>query len=637
MRVFLGSPAVRAMAPEPHPAPTDSKAAGRQLRVLMVCMPWFGIHVPSLALSTLAPIARSSAVVSAADIRYLNIEWAELLYQRSNKRLDSAWYRRISYGDPVGEWIFSGALYDDQDPRHSAYYQLAVARGDNLDEAEQVYSMAADFIEQAADQVAACAYDVVGFTTTFMQNVPSLALARAIKQRDERIITILGGANCDDVQGSALHRNFPFIDYVVRGEGEHTFATILRHVAGAPAPPLAEVAGLCWRSDGQSVANALNGVPLGMAEVPEPSYDDYFAMFHAAQVCHDVRPRIVMEGSRGCWWGQKHHCTFCGLNGSLMPFRSKPAERLLKELGRAVQRHRVLDILFTDNIMDLAHVQELLPRLADTGWDLRMTFEVKANLRYQQLALLAEAGISVIQPGIESLITDVLKLMRKGVTSWQNIRFLRDCTTVGIDTVWNILYGFPGEVERDYLSLVERMPALVHINPPDGLCRVNLTRFSPYFDDPSLGLVNLGPAADLAAAYHLPRREIADLVYMFDSAESGVRGAAVDGLEKAVGQWRARHAGRRLVALRDGNRIVLADARQQGKVREMALDERESLAYRALLRGRTPGAVANLAAGSGTPVQAGWLAERLAAWRDDGYVFQDGSHYVALATGLGWT
>ena len=88
------------------------------------------------------------------------------------------------------------------------------------------------------------------FTTTFGQTVAFARHGRSsLKQRAPGIKTILGGANCDGVMGEALHRSFPWIDVVVRGEAEPVFgdlvdALLLRENAGA-APRLVSARG--WR------------------------------------------------------------------------------------------------------------------------------------------------------------------------------------------------------------------------------------------------------------------------------------------------------------------------------------------------------------------------------------------------------
>lgn len=61
--------------------------------------------------------------------------------------------------------------------------------------------------------------------------------------------------------------------------------------------------------------------------------------------------------------------------------------------------------------------------------------------------------------------------------------------------------GLPGEHDRDYTALIDALPSLHHLLPPAGVFPIKLERFSPYFDDPELGLQVLGPSRNLVSAY----------------------------------------------------------------------------------------------------------------------------------------
>src|SRR5262249_21046555 len=152
----------------------------------------------------------------------------------------------------------------------------------------------------------------------------------------------------------------------------------------------------------------------------------------------------------------KQHCTFCGLNGSGMAFRSRPPAVVQQELTAAVRRQRTLDVLTVDNIMDQRYFSTLLPALAETGWDLRPHYELKANLQPEQLETLRRAGVWHVQPGIESLSSRVLGLMRKGITGCRNVETLREGAEQGLTVAWNWLYGFPGETAADYGAVLEQ-------------------------------------------------------------------------------------------------------------------------------------------------------------------------------------
>ncbi len=174
--------------------------------------------------------------------------------------------------------------------------------------------------------------------------------------------------------------------------------------------------GLTWRGpEGGSIVNRPAGmVPVDL--IPSPDYAGWFDALGRSPVREHVQPKLLFEAARGCWWGEKHQCTFCGLNGAAMTFRAKSAEATWDALRDLVTRYQVLDIVMVENIMDKSHARELLPRIRDAGWDLRLYYEVKANLRADQLALFSDAGVSHIQPGIESLSTRVLGADGQGRT-----------------------------------------------------------------------------------------------------------------------------------------------------------------------------------------------------------------------------
>jgi radical SAM superfamily enzyme YgiQ (UPF0313 family) len=68
---------------------------------------------------------------------------------------------------------------------------------------------------------------------------------------------------------------------------------------------------------------------------------------------------IPFESARGCWWGAKHHCTFCGLNGSAMRFRAKSPQRVLSELADLARRHHSFRFEAVDNILEPRYLKDL--------------------------------------------------------------------------------------------------------------------------------------------------------------------------------------------------------------------------------------------------------------------------------------
>jgi ribosomal peptide maturation radical SAM protein 1 len=168
------------------------------------------------------------------------------------------------------------------------------------------------------------------------------------------------------------------------------------------------------------------------------------------------------------------------------------------------------------NILDYRYLQGLCGPLGEEHYDYRFFYEVKANLKREQLRVMARAGIKVIQPGIESLSSHVLSLMRKGVSMLHNVRCLKWASYYRMDVKWNVLYGFPGETEQDYEQQVRLLPLLRHLPPPAGCGPIWLERFSPYFSDDSFPVTNVRPLDVYQYIYPEPALDLSSVAYFFD-------------------------------------------------------------------------------------------------------------------------
>lgn len=614
------------------------------MKVLLVSMPWAAVNTPSLALGILKREVSGMDGVEVSTI-YANIDYVDWMSARSpftsgehihifNYR-NYAYFSSDTYFRGLGDWIFSSALYgvpswripefreqltDDMEPRMIGL-------------TEALHKLAPAFVEELADRLVALNPDVIGFTTTFQQNAASLALASAVKQRDASIVTVFGGANCDGSQGQALHRNFHFLDYVVRGEGEDVLCKLLDVLKNGKREPLAGIAGLCWRDgSGEPVANELPRRGFSFARPQVPDFDEYFGRFSVSAAQKWTEPMLVVEGSRGCWWGQKHQCTFCGLNGSFMEFRSKSPMAFAEEVLTLVERHQIIDIGITDNILDPAFIAGALPVIAERGYDLRMFCEIKSNMRKEQLESLLKSGITHVQPGVENLSANVLRIMDKGVTGCLNVRLLRDAESIGMMLVWSILYGFPGEEESDYKSIIDQMPALQHLPPPSGANRIAIERFSPYFEKPELGFSDIRPSLMYRVIYDLPEPELHDLAYVFDAPALGVTNEIAQELEKAIAQWRhAYYEGRSRLTFSDvDGSIVLVSDRVGYAWRTFVIDDRDEVAiFGRLSQPRSyEGLMQYVQQSLSARVN---LPELLERWRELGIIFSDGDQMIHVA------
>ncbi|HEU5471034.1 MAG TPA: RiPP maturation radical SAM C-methyltransferase [Actinophytocola sp.] len=603
-----------------------------ELGICLVTMPWQTLDLPSLPLGLLTTVCREAGR-AGPDNYHGNLRWAEFLFERTGGEIGPADYVEVAENgifQGIGDWVFTGVLHGNDFGR-TTFADYVRRHEIDPGRAVDMRAYAEEFVDRAAREILDNEPDVVGFSTTFMQNVPSLAVAARIKRYAPSVITVLGGGNCDGPMGAALHRNYSFVDYVVRGEGESVFPALLDAIERGEPP--ADVPGVCWRRGETSVANADRRHPLPPGRIPVPDFDDWFDHLENSPLEGYIEPKLVLESARGCWWGEAHQCTFCGLNGSLMQFRSKPPRRTVDELTGLVARHRTLDVIMVDNIIDNHYFTDVLPELAALDWDLRIHYEVKANLTRAQIEALRAARVAHVQPGIESLSTRVLKIMDKGVDALRNVRTLRDCESAHLSTTWNLLYGFPGEADEDYWPVIDQVPALVHLQPPSAASPILLERFSPNFDRPELGFARRAPAAIYRHVYDLPQRELADLVYLFDTDAAGIRGPVVEALHQAIEDWEKRHHDSTLVRFESPDGIGVRDRRSGWPERDHRIEDPVLVAaYHQLEHGRSARAIRDRLTDEGLAI----TGPRLAAWLDEldeaGLLFRDGDRYLALAT-----
>jgi ribosomal peptide maturation radical SAM protein 1 len=519
--------------------------------VVLVNMPWARLDTPSIQCGLLtAALRRGGHDVST---QYLNLELAALIGPQQYDAVAGAGSERVHL---FGEWLFGLAAFgpapEADEARYAEQYpevfEAAAAAGITL---AQVTDWRHRVLPQWLDDLAERSFwegaSLVGFTSTFFQNVASLALARRLKTRRPEMTTVFGGANFDGKMYAEYLRAFPFVDCAVVGEGEVPIVDIADAVR-AGNTDLSAIAGVRTLGTVLGTTKEIAARPLTTFASPiTPDYDDYFATVSrlGKRDCIGSRPvRLLVEFSRGCWWGERHHCTFCGLNAKSMSYRSHSPSSCVGQIEHLVRRHEVTLVDVVDNILDHSYIDEVFGVLGERDWDLEFFVEIKANVTPVQLETLARGGITKVQPGIESLSSEVLKLMRKGSDLLTNVRLLKWAQYYGVEVAWSILAGFPGESDQAYRDQAAIIPRLSHLPPPLGCDRIWLERFSPNFEDAAIGFGRRRPAASYRFAYpnNVVRHD--EIAYFFDyEVAATVSEDVLDAVRSAAREWRSEWIG----------------------------------------------------------------------------------------------
>jgi ribosomal peptide maturation radical SAM protein 1 len=613
--------------------------------VLLVSMPFGLLLKPSIGLSLLKASLAPRGI--RAEIAYLTLKLAE--------RVGEDAYSRIANGEPAnwvlpGEWIFAGELFDEPVPEpgyltgvlgdsFAGYGDTEPASPELIASVAGMRAGAGPFLDRCLADVARRRPRIVGFTSTFQQHVASLALARRIKAALPGTFIVMGGANCESVMGAETLRQFPFVDAVVSGEGDRIFPELAERVLSGR--PLAGMAGVYVREElaARFEERRFESAPRveDLDDLPFLDYGDYFTQLAASGAAPCERADVLFETSRGCWWGEKSHCTFCGLNGLGMAYRSKSAQRALAELSDLVERYPGCTVDVVDNILDMGYFKDFLPALARQPGNLRdlhLFYETKANLGRGQLELMRRAGIRSIQPGVESLNDAVLALMGKGVSALQNVQLLKWCEELGIQPYWNLIWGFPGETAEAYAQMAELIPLITHLPPPFKNGPIRIDRFSPHFDRADqFGFKDVKPFPAYFHIYPLPEETIRNLAYYFThrrESEGYTRPVA----ERIAG-WKRVHEESALFSQQRGDELHVWDLRPD-RGSHLVLRGLQAILYSRCDKAQSSRQLQEAArSAAGRPVARDDVEGELQPLVAAGLMLEDGHLYLSLAIPLG--
>ncbi|MEK7954220.1 radical SAM protein [Luteolibacter soli] len=314
------------------------------------------------------------------------------------------------------------------------------------------------FTESVADDIVALGPALVGFTTTHMQYLGSIATAKAVRERMPDTKFVLGGLALHGEPARNTLALFPWIDFIVVGEGESALWRLSQHIRGDR--PIEEVPQVIYQVNGIIQENPSIESIGDIDDLPFPDYSDYFVQLKARS--RSITPRATVEMVRGCRWGR---CSFC-IEG--LPtrggFRTKTPTRVVKEIQRYVEDYQILDFVTSDP--DVAFNAPIFEEISNLGYDLSFMVELSGLVRVPQFDVMIAAGVQTVQIGIESFSPGLLKSFNKGVSLAKYVELLRYCAERGIKLVYNNIYRSPFEVQQNLEESVENMRRLMYFQPP---------------------------------------------------------------------------------------------------------------------------------------------------------------------------
>jgi anaerobic magnesium-protoporphyrin IX monomethyl ester cyclase len=305
--------------------------------------------------------------------------------------------------------------------------------------------------------------DVFGMncsTHTFLQAMDAMdAVHRSLPET----ILVLGGFHATFAAERIL-RDYPFIDFVMKGEAELGFPKFLDCLDAGTSP--ADVDGITYLEDGELVSRPLaitkdlNVLPFPARELVENL--DYGYSHKGIRLTFGKFTTLC--SSRGC----PFRCTYCSCAAfSQRRWRPRSPENVVDEIEQ-LQDQGYECAVFVDDNFTLKHkrVEEICHLLRERKIRMRFYCEGRVDHSpYELLRTMKLAGFDVMYYGVESISPHVLDYYKKGITAEQSRKAIEDAKRAGMLVVISLIIGAPVESKEDILRTIE----FIHETRPHGV------------------------------------------------------------------------------------------------------------------------------------------------------------------------
>lgn len=286
--------------------------------------------------------------------------------------------------------------------------------------------------------------DLVGVTLFSESLAPTYEYTRRLAEFTE---VVLGGPHASAMPKRTMEE-FTHINYLMRGECEHTLVELCDTIEGGREGQVKEISGLSYRRAGRvrhnlqgKLIDDLDSLPYPARELLRENYDSGLYFYHPM---NGDRKSDIMVSSRGCPYG----CRFCYRMSDGYRFRS--AENILGEIleihSLGVRNIEFMDDNFTINKKNCIRTLELLKA---ENLDVNLKLRSRVDSMDKGLARkMAESGVKVVVYGLESGSQSMLDAMGKGTTVKMNYRACRITREAGMYCYGDLIIGYPGETQE---------------------------------------------------------------------------------------------------------------------------------------------------------------------------------------------
>ncbi|MGF3555203.1 MAG: RiPP maturation radical SAM C-methyltransferase [Thermoplasmatota archaeon] len=448
--------------------------------ILLISMPYAGTTIPSIQLAVLESYLKERGI--NIKTRHLYLKAAEF-YGLNN-------YNFLIYppnDSYTAQMVFSKYVFPDHwqktEDKIKKYFNEFILK--NIDEQkpftfENYVQQTDKFLDWVVENINWHTFDIIGFTLNYGQLLPSLAVAKKIKELypDKKII--FGGSRTTGLLGKKVLESFSYVDFVVSGDGEDALYRLSSDYENYESIPR-----LMYKKANEVIWNESDNV-VDINSLPIPCFHSFYEELKSVSI--DVQQyffyngRLPIEISRGCWWNR---CSFCNLNIQHKKYREKTVDKIIQEIQFLSNKYKILDFQIIGNTLLKTEYQNFFEKLKQLGKDFTFFVEARAGqLKSKDYTLMKEAGFTIIQTGIESFSQHYLKKMNKGTRVIDNIAALKFCKENGIINRYNLIIDYPNEETVDFEETKKNIQLFKQYLDPPQICYLRVLFGSPIHRNP---------------------------------------------------------------------------------------------------------------------------------------------------------
>ncbi len=337
----------------------------------------------------------------------------------------------------IGSWPPLGTLYIATFLKNEGF-EVSV-----LDQSAQSFS-----VKDTVDWVREEDPDILGFSTLSSSGRTAALIAGEVKKENPNLTTVFGNYHAT-FNAERILETYPFVDIIVRGEGEYTSLELTECLE--KKGNLKKVMGITFRKRKQIVSTPDRPLLKKIDSLPFPNRELLPVEYHSTIVGANIAPKRFTSiiSSRGC----VYRCRFCGCRKFAKNiWRPRSVENILEEL-RVLVGEGYRQFLFVDDnfALNQKRAVKLCREIRKEKMDIEWICDSRVDhSSYEMLRETVRAGCIMMYFGIESANQRVLKYYNKQTTPQQAEVAVKNARKAGVDVVvGSFIVGAPNETRQE--------------------------------------------------------------------------------------------------------------------------------------------------------------------------------------------